>query len=453
MVPLATAVALSLLPPAARHTVALALDRRASERAAAAPPAGPAGSPPHLARDDRSGRRPAAGGPPLSTLLRAIGIDSSAAAARAAELEAAAAAALERASAQGLAAVARGDAAYPPLVAAAPDPPFVLWVRGRLDLLCRPAVAIVGTRRASVASLVLARSLARDLAGRGLVVVSGLARGVDAAAHEGALEVQGEGAGSTVAVVGCGADVVYPREHAALHARIGREGAVASEFPPGTPARAFHFPIRNRLVSGLALGVVVIEAPERSGALITAACALEQGREVMVVPGPARSERFRGSHALLRDGAALVEEAADVLAVLGWRSGAAAKAAAAADPGVAAGAAHRAGHGAAGHLERPGGLGTPAPAGPARAAIRVEDAAGAEDPASGEQDPAAAAILRSWRPGVERDFAELLEVLGLEAPAALARLAGWELAGLVARTAAGRFVRLPDGGKLGVLSR
>jgi DNA protecting protein DprA len=439
MVPLATAVALSLLPASARHAAALALERMTPGPArpgpeVECPDVGPAPAVP----EGREGCV-ASVGPPLSALLRAIGIEPAEARVRARELAAAARAALERGSARGLTPVAHGDRAYPPRLAALPDPPFVLWVRGRTDVLCRPAVAIVGTRRASPASQTLARSLARDLASQGLVVVSGLARGIDAAAHEGALEASAGGAGSTVAVVGCGADIVYPREHAALHERIGRDGAVASEFPPGTPARRFHFPIRNRLVSGLALGVVVVEAPERSGALITAACALDQGREVMVVPGPARSERFRGSHALIRDGAALVEEAADVLAVLGWRCGAGNAAVRTLGTGTDAAAA------TAGRGLPPGAPRTSYPladAGTTGAGAGPTGGHGGH-PADAPGDTAAEAALRSWRPGVERDLDELIEVMGMGAPAALARLAEWELCGLVSRTAAGRFVRLP----------
>lgn len=435
MMPLATAVALSLLPAAARHAAALALDRMTPGAARRGPEVdGPGVESGPSPLEGRDGGSPSIG-PPLSALLRAIGVGPAEAPARARALAVAARAALERGSARGLTALPRGDRAYPPRLAVLPDPPFVLWVRGRADLLCRPAVAIVGTRRASPASLALARSLARDLASRGLVVVSGLARGIDAAAHEGALEAGTGGAGSTVAIVGCGADIVYPREHAELHERIGRGGAIASEFPPGTPARRFHFPIRNRLVSGLAIGVVVIEAPERSGALITAACALDQGREVMVVPGPARSERFRGSHALIRDGAALVEEAADVLAVLGWRTGEMQGGARTAGPAGAADSG-RTGPAAAGR-SNPLADGEGTRSGP--------ESTGGDPgrPADGSREAAAEAALLSWRPGVERDLDELIEVMGMGAPAALARLAEWELWGLVGRTAAGRFVRLP----------
>jgi DNA processing protein len=201
--------------------------------------------------------------------------------------------------------------AYPSLLARLSDPPAVLWVRGQPAVLGQACVAIVGSRAASPGGLLAARRLAADLAASGAVVVSGLARGVDGAAHEGALT-----AGRTIAVLGCGADRTYPPEHDALAARIGQSGAVVSEFPPGTAPRRHHFPLRNRLISGLSLAVVVVEAAEHSGALITARTALDQGREVMGVPGPVAGGRNRGTHALIRDGALLVESAEDVLAAL-----------------------------------------------------------------------------------------------------------------------------------------
>jgi DNA processing protein len=189
----------------------------------------------------------------------------------------------------------------------------VLWYRGELAALRGPAVAIVGSRAASVAALEIAGKLAEDLAARGAVIVSGLARGVDSAAHEGALR-----AGRTMAVLGSGVDRLYPREHDGLAHRIAEHGLVLSEYPPGTPPLAFHFPMRNRLISGLSRGVIVVEASEQSGSLITAACALQQGREVMAVPGNVLGGRNRGAHALIRDGATIVESAADVLETLGW---------------------------------------------------------------------------------------------------------------------------------------
>jgi DNA protecting protein DprA len=174
-------------------------------------------------------------------------------------------------------------------------------------------VAVVGARAASSASREVARDLGKGLALAGVTVVSGLARGCDGAAHQGALAAGGR----TIAVLGCGVDITYPPEHETLAQEIALTGALLSELAPGTLPLPHHFPLRNRIIAGLSRAVVVIEAHERSGSLITAACALEQGREVMVVPGPVRSGRNRGAHALLKDGAALVESAADVLAELG----------------------------------------------------------------------------------------------------------------------------------------
>jgi DNA processing protein len=159
----------------------------------------------------------------------------------------------------------------------------------------------------------VAEWLGRDLAAAGVTVVSGLARGCDAAAHRGALAA----GGLTIAVLGCGADVVYPAEHRRLYHRIRDSGTIVSELAPGSPPLPAHFPQRNRIISGLARGVVVVEASDKSGSLITAACALEQGRDVMAVPGSTLGSRHRGCHALLRDGARLVETAADVLEELG----------------------------------------------------------------------------------------------------------------------------------------
>ena len=204
-------------------------------------------------------------------------------------------------------------AAYPPALRSLPDPPLALWVRGDPAVLSRPAVAVVGSRAARSAAVEVSTMLATDLARCGLVVVSGLARGVDAAAHRGALAT-----GRTAAVLGTGIDIVYPGGHRALADAVATAGALVSEFLPGTPPRAHHFPLRNRILSGLVRAVVVVEASERSGSLITARLAAEQGREVMVVPGDVRGGANRGGHALLRDGARLVEQAADVLDELGW---------------------------------------------------------------------------------------------------------------------------------------
>ena len=196
-----------------------------------------------------------------------------------------------------------------PCSSAIADPPTVLWIAGRLDVLRAPAVAIVGSRAASPYALAVAERLAADLTARGVVVVSGLARGVDSAAHHGAL---GAG-GSTIGVLGCGVDVVYPPEHRGLAGEMRRSGALLSELVPGTPPLAHFFPLRNRIISGLARAVVVIEAGDKSGSLITARLALEQGREVLAVPGNVLNGRNRGGHALLRDGAKVVETADDIL--------------------------------------------------------------------------------------------------------------------------------------------
>jgi DNA processing protein len=205
---------------------------------------------------------------------------------------------------------------YPPRLWEISDPPIVLWTRGDVDLLSQPAVAVVGSRRASPSSLAVAFELGRELAAHGLAVVSGLARGVDGAAHTGALEAGGR----TIAVLGSGVDVVYPPEHERLAGQVLEAGALVSEFPPGTEPRAYRFPLRNRVISGLSLAVVVIEAHERSGSLITARQALEQGRDVLAVPGGVASGRHRGGHALIKDGARLVETVDDVLEEIGWQT-------------------------------------------------------------------------------------------------------------------------------------
>ena len=203
---------------------------------------------------------------------------------------------------------------YPPLLREIVDPPPVLWVRGMVGALPRPAVAIVGSRAATPYAQEVAARLAGELADRKVVVVSGLARGADGSAHRGCVSA----GGVTVAVLGSGPDVIYPREHDALAESICRDGALVSELGPGAPPLPEHFPLRNRLISGISLAVVVVEASERSGSLITARCALEQGRDVMAVPGSVLGGRNRGSHALLKDGAKVVETADDILDGLGW---------------------------------------------------------------------------------------------------------------------------------------
>ena len=201
------------------------------------------------------------------------------------------------------------DAGYPALLRAIPDPPRALYVRGGAGSLEEPAVAIVGSRHASLYGLECAERLACELALRGVTVVSGLARGIDAAAHRGALQ----GGGRTVAVLGSGLDQLDPPEHGPLAEEIVKTGWLVSEHPMGTRPLPHNFPRRNRLISGLSLGVVVVEAAARSGALITADCALEQGREVFAVPGPVTSVTSHGTHRLLKQGARLVTSVEDIL--------------------------------------------------------------------------------------------------------------------------------------------
>lgn len=290
-----------------------------------------------------------------------------------------------RAHELGIDVVAWDDARYPALLLPLPDFPPVLWTRGSLDALAAPTVAVVGSRTATPVGLAIAARLGSDLAAAGVTVVSGLARGVDSAAHRGALS-----AGRTVAVLGCGVDVAYPPEHAPLAADIARTGAVLSEYPPGTPPRAYQFPQRNRLISGLARAVVVVEAAEASGSLITARCALEQGREVMAVPGNVLSGRNRGTHALIRDGAVLVERAEDVLQELG---------------------------------------------------LPWKEAAGSEAATDSYTRSSGDPLLRVMEPGHPFDLDVLCERSGLDAQKALPHLLDLELRGLVARLAGGRFMR------------
>jgi DNA processing protein len=202
------------------------------------------------------------------------------------------------------------DPDYPPLLKEIIDPPLALHVRGDRSLLSRHAVAIVGSRRASPYAVNAAKHLATPLASEAmLVIVSGLARGVDAAAHEAALDAHG----TTIAVLGTGIDVVYPKSNRALFRRIEKEGLIVSEFPPGTPPLAPNFPIRNRIISGLSLGTVIVEATGRSGSLITARMAAEQGREVFAVPGSIFSKGTEGTHRLIQYGAKLVHDVNDVI--------------------------------------------------------------------------------------------------------------------------------------------
>ena len=221
----------------------------------------------------------------------------------------------KRLSAAGIRWLARSDAAFPAALRSIFDPPPGLVVRdgGELELLDRPAAALVGARACSSYGSHVARAFGRDLAAAGLVVVSGLARGVDGEAHRGALEA----GGATVAVLGCGVDRDYPAAHRELARRICLEGLVVSEYPPGVEPAPWRFPARNRIIAGLAQATVVVEARERSGALITADLALEEGREVFAVPGAITSALSAGSNGLLRQGATAATSARDVLEVFG----------------------------------------------------------------------------------------------------------------------------------------
>jgi DNA processing protein len=284
------------------------------------------------------------------------------------------------------------DERYPPLLRTIADPPPVLWVRGTATVLSRPAVAIVGSRAATPYALEVAARLAGELADRRILVVSGLARGADGAAHRGCLAA----GGTTVAVLGCGPDVIYPREHRELAASLCRDGALVSELGPGAPPLPEHFPLRNRLISGISLAVVVVEANEKSGSLITARYALEHGREVMAVPGSILGGRNRGSHALLKDGAKVVETADDILEELGWPA-----------------------------LRSPEGL----VAGPA---VRET---GEISSNSLKTDP----LLARLTPGDAYDLDEMSATLGLAGSKLLPRLTEWEMRGHIRKVPGGRY--------------
>jgi len=220
--------------------------------------------------------------------------------------------------ARGLRFLGRSDVAFPPLLRELHDPPAGLFLRGTAEanLLSAPAVAVVGARACSSYGSQVARLLGRELAAAGLVVVSGLARGVDGEAHRGALEA----GGSTVAVLGCGVDRDYPAAHAQLARGIGETGLIVSEYAPGVEPAPWRFPARNRIIAGLAAATVIVEARERSGALITADFALEAGREVYAVPGEITSSLSAGTNALLRLGATPLTQVADVLDALGFEA-------------------------------------------------------------------------------------------------------------------------------------
>jgi DNA processing protein len=203
----------------------------------------------------------------------------------------------------------RGEPGYPSLLEEIYDPPLVLYARGHLEALEKSCIAIVGTRKPSIYGLQMAQGLASDLGSRGLCIISGLARGIDGAAHRGCIE----GNGSTIAVLGCGIDVVYPREHRQLTQKIMQNGLLLSEFPPGTSPAPQNFPVRNRIISGLALGTLIVEASEYSGSLITARLAMEQNREVFALPGNLTSPQSFGPNFLIKQGAKLVQTWRDIV--------------------------------------------------------------------------------------------------------------------------------------------
>jgi len=329
--------------------------------------------------------------------------------------------------------VTLADADYPPGLLAIADPPALLYVRGDPAALARPALAVVGARNATAGGLANARAFARHLAGAGWCVVSGLARGIDAAAHEGALEA--DPGGGTAAVLGTGMDRVYPRAHAPLAERIAERGALVSEFAPGTPPLPQHFPRRNRLVAGLARGVLVVEAASRSGSLSTARLAAEGGREVFAIPGSIHSPLSRGCHALIRQGARLVETALDIeeeLGTPGGQAGGHAGALAGAQPGT-------------GPSRGWAGLGGPTAPAAGEAASSPAPVPGSPPAGRVPASPPAALLWRAlaYDP-VHQD--ELQRRTGLAGPALQAGLLELELTGRALRLDGGRYQRVENAG-------
>ena len=205
------------------------------------------------------------------------------------------------------------DSAYPQALLEIADPPLMLYVKGQVDLLTRPSIAVVGSRNATAQGVTNAEKFSEALSEAGLTIVSGMALGIDTAAHRGSLKFSGANGGSSVAVIGTGADIVYPARNRDLAHQLAQEGCIVSEYPLGTPAIAANFPRRNRIISGLARGVLVVEAAAQSGSLITARMAAEQGRDVFAIPGSIHSPLSKGCHQLIRQGAKLVESAQDIL--------------------------------------------------------------------------------------------------------------------------------------------
>lgn len=220
---------------------------------------------------------------------------------------------LEKLSGTDIAVITYNDEEYPQSLKNIYDPPPFLYVRGKLKREDCNAIAIVGSRRASDYGLRAANDISRELAEAGLTIVSGMAAGIDSAAHRGALAAKGR----TIAILGCGADVCYPAENRRLYEQIAQTGAIVSEYAPGTEPDSYHFPARNRIISGLARAILVVEAGPKSGSLITARLALEQGRDVFAVPGSIYSYKTKGANQLIRSGAALVESGRDIVETLG----------------------------------------------------------------------------------------------------------------------------------------
>ena len=296
--------------------------------------------------------------------------------------------------------IARGAADYPPLLALAPDPPLVLFVRGRAEVLTLPSLAIVDSRNPTAPGRRDAEAFATTLGGAGFTIVSGLALGIDAAAHQGALAADAP----TVAVCATGLDRVYPARHRELAVRIMERGALVSEFAPGARPLRHHFPLRNRIIAGLSLGTLVVEAAARSGSLITARLAGEAGRGVFAIPGSIHNPLAKGCHRLIRDGATLVENAADVVAELGNIAGIM--------------------------------LGAPSPQ-----SERAADAARAAPSDADAADPERARVFAEvdWAP---TPIDHIVERSGLPMAVVSSTLLMLELQGRVAAQAGGRYVRI-----------
>ncbi|EIF28960.1 DNA protecting protein DprA [Burkholderia sp. Ch1-1] len=330
------------------------------------------------------------------------------------------------------------DPAYPPALLTMPDPPPLLYIKGRLNLLHTRAVALVGSRSATPQGVEDAERFARELSVAGVTVVSGLALGIDGAAHRGGLE----GVGGTVAVIGTGADLVYPSAHHALARQIAVQGAILSEWPLGTPARAANFPQRNRLIAGLVSGVVIVEAAMRSGSLITARLANEMGRDIFALPGSIHAPLSRGCHRIIKQGAKLVETPDEVLEELGFTRREA--------PRAASGPAHSILWSDAGSRKAPAVSGAtavrPKPATAQTAAASAADSATAPNPAPPRRpvDPEAERLLTAL--GHSPTTLEILATrTEMEDAALQSTLLQLELAGQVTVLPGGRFMRASHG--------